>query len=459
MGLLRSLYRARRVRPRLVAAAAVVLAVTLAYPVADAYLRGLRASTDAYRWVSPFHFNDFRAYASAIAKWSAGEPIYWRNPSGGFFATYLYPPPYLLVFLPFVWLGRLLPHAVVPFAADATEVAAVLFQVVSVLALWVGLQAVARVEGVALAWYERLLGLWLLVGFQPLLFSAKLGQVSALVAAGFCAAYVTMERGVTDARRGRTRPTTAAGGRLRLLSALASGAVTTVTSGIKLYYATAGAHLLRDRRRFLGAVVAALGTVVLSLVVFGVENHRGFLEVLAWGKGWGDQPRPIYLWNPGRYEPLYVLGRTLPSLAAALKAALALVVAVVAYLARAAPVRRETFALGLAVYPLAAPQAYAQDLVALLVVAAVLVAVEFDRGDRGRPWLPVAAVALLAVHSHGLLALLRLHEALGLDLLAVVALLQPGLWGNLLLFGLALSRVAPAADVAVPAALRSLTAS
>jgi hypothetical protein len=432
MSALRSLATLRKERPRFVAVSVALLLLLLAYPFVDVYLRGLRASgVPGYDWVPPFHFNDFGSYATAIARWSEGKSIYWRNSSGGFFATYLYPPVYVLFFLPWFEVGLIPELTALPLGDTSADVSALLMEAFSLGLLWVGLQLVARESGLRLTWYDRVVALWALVGFQPLLFSMKLGQVSALIGAAFCFAFVSMERNDTAGH-------------------LASGMLTTFGSGIKLYYATSGAHLLRNRDRFLGAVAGGVGLVALSLAVFGVDNNVAYLEVLAWGKGWGASPLALYLWHPGYFKPFYAIASSWPLLAAGIRIGLVLGVAALAVLAREADVRRETFALGLAVYPLAAPVAYTQDFVALLVVAAILVAVEFERPD-GRPWIPVLAVGLLDVHAYLLRWLvLGLYEVEPFGS-TVVALAQPGLWGTVLLAGLAAYRVAGAVDpVSIP---------
>ncbi|PSQ19948.1 hypothetical protein BRD00_00500 [Halobacteriales archaeon QS_8_69_26] len=438
MSALRRLIALRTERPRFVAASLVVLGMLLAWPLFDVSLRHLKTAGTGYDWVSPFHFNDFGAYAVAIARWYNGEPVYWQRADGGYFGTYLYPPVYLLVFLPWFELGQFGFLQGLPLTEHPADVSGLLFEVFSVGLLWVALQALAREAGLELAWYDRLVALWALVGFQPLLFSVKLGQVSALVAALFCFAYVAMQRG--ERAQGP-------------VERFASGALTTLAAGIKPYYATAGAHLLRDRDRFAGAIGGLVGIGVLSLLVFGVENHLGYLDVLLWGKGWGEEPLAIYLWHPGYYEPLYAVSQRSTLLATVVRASLVVAVAGLAFLAREADVGRATFALGLSVYPLVAPEAYTQDFVAMLVAALVLVAVEFDRRD-GLPWVPVLAVGLLAVHAFGLRLLLYHLPAwlpLASTLKGAAPVLQPGIWGNLSLLGLAMYRVAePAGLVRIP---------
>jgi hypothetical protein len=434
MSALGELWRRRRRRPVFFAVSVLVLGGLVVYPAVDWYLQGLRESTAGFGWVPEFHFNDFGTYASATTRWFEGETVYWQREGGGYFATYLYPPVYLLAFYPFLELATRIPFEAVPLAGSPAEVAALLWGLSTVGLLWVGLQLVARELGVSLAWYDRVVGLWALVGFQPLLFSVKLGQVSAFVAATFCFAFVAMERGDRDGSA---------------LLSVASGALVALGAGIKLYYATAGAYLLRERERFLGAVAGGVGLLALSVVLFGVDDHLAYLDVLAWGKGWGTDPYPTYLWYPGYYEPTYVLSDWVPAATVLFKFGLVAGVAVLAFLTRDSGADRAAFGLGVAVYPLVAPVAYTQDFVALLVAAAVLVAVEFDRD--GRPYLPVAAVGLLHLHAYGWrLIVFDLSGGppfVGLRGM-VVPFLQPGLWGNVLLLGLAAHATLAATDAA-----------
>lgn len=409
--------------PLLVGSVAAVLALLLVHPVVDLLLRRVWEID----WVQPFHFNDWVPYATATVHWKAEEVIYWQNSGGGYFGTYLYPPVYLLVMLPWFELGTAAVGTW--FLPDHNaDVAAIFFEVFSVGLLWVGLQSVARECGADLTKVDRGLLLLGLVGFFPLLFSVKLGQVSALVAAGFCFAFVAMERG--------RRPDSGAG-----FSAV-SGALTVVTAGIKPYYATSGAHLLRNRNRFLGAVAGGVALAALSLAVFGVENHLAYLDVLLWGKGWTEPPRALYLWHAGWYEPWFAIGHFSPVLALAGRIGLVVGVVALSLLARDDDVRVATFALGLSIYPLVAPEVYTQDFVSLLVVAAVLVPGELKRD--GHPWVPVVAVGLLHVHAYALRFLAVPADWLPFGSLAttVAPIVQPGLWGNLLLVGLAAYRVA-----------------
>ncbi|MFC7193513.1 hypothetical protein ACFQL4_00820 [Halosimplex aquaticum] len=161
-----------------------------------------------------------------------------------------------------------------------------------------------------------------------------------------------------------------------------SGAVTAVVGVIKFAYAPVGAHLLADWRRFVGAIGAGVALAVISLLWFGVDVHRTYLEVLLWGVGQGSGSRPPTLWLPGYYKPLHWL----PA-AQWIRIAVSLLVAGYALLAprSAHPL---AFAVGVAAFPLLTPLAYTYYFVPLLPAIVVLLAGELERD--GYPAVPVA---------------------------------------------------------------------
>ena len=273
MALLRGLWARRRERPALVALSVLTVASVLMWPVVDAFLR----HSDIIH-ATPFRYFDFGAYTNAIEAWEAGEPLYVENEDGGYHGSYLYPPVILLVFYPFVKLGW--------------ETGPILFGAFSLVLLWIGLEVVAEELGYRLTLPERLILLFGLFGFQPALFDFKMGQVGTLLAALFCFAFYAHERGE---RRGSTQ--------------YLSGILTTLGSAVKIYCAAGGAHLLRNRRRFVAAITTAGLLVLASFVIFGVETHQGYLDVLLWGKGWGTDTHFPHTAKPAFYRPMHFLGR------------------------------------------------------------------------------------------------------------------------------------------------------
>ena len=417
MSVLARLWTLRERHPLFVALAVVLLFILLAQPLVERHARQLE-------WTIGFTFHDFGAYSVAVDHWLEGEAIYQEQEDGSYHGSYLYPPVALLFLYPFSqWFGS--------FDAGAAA-----FGLTQIGLLWLGLQAVISVLGYRLEIYERVLFLGGIVAFQPALLDFKIGQISTLLAALLCFAFYAHERG--HARKAAT------GGDEdhHRLARLASGALTTMGSTVKLFYATSGAHLLRNRDRFVGAMLGGIGLVVLSFAVFGIDAHRGYLDVLTWGKGWGPGPVTPQIGTVAYYRPLYELG----DWAVPAQILGVFVIIGLTLWTRGAPVSRETFALGVAAIPLLAPRAYTQDLVVLLLPAVILLAVELDRPS-GRPDIPVLAVLLLHFHAYGREAILALPDWLPLAELAVTHLgwLQPGLWGTLLLVGLAAKRVADGA--------------
>jgi len=399
MSLLRRLLALRDDRPYFVAVSLLALVALATYPAVDWYLRALD--------IAPrFGFWDFGAYSSAMDRWTAGESLYVQNDDGGYHGSYLYPPVALLAFAPFL--------LTLPFRP-----AVLLWTAVTVSLCWLALQRLVTALGGSFHPAERLVLLPVVVGFHPLLLSVKLGQTAAALGA-------LLTFAASASLRGR---------------AYLSGALTACCGVIKLPYAPAGAHLLDSRDRFLGAVAGGLGLLVLSLLVFGIDAHRTFIEVLAWGVSEGSSARSPTIWLPPYYRPLYGVPY---ALAIRLVASLAIVVGVL----RAEGAVREVTALGFAAVPLLAPLTYAYYFVAALPAVVLLIAAELDR-PAGRPVIPVVGLLLLQFHSYGL----RWLGAAAPEWVPAV-LLQPGLYGNLLIVGLAGARVTAAGG---PLTARSLT--
>ena len=423
MSALARLWTLRGRRPVFVTVSLVVLGFFLAWPFVDWYLRTIEIA-------SQVRFYDFGAYMGAFNRWQAGEPIYRQTTEDGYAGRYLYPPIALLLFIPF---------EEIPFYG-----AGLLWEEFSLVLLWLGLQLVLAEYELALRPFERGLLLWVLIGFQPLWFAFKHGQVAIFLAATVCFALATLERG---AQRGSDGDSSGyVTDRSARLHRLASGALTTVAAAIKLTYLTAGAHLLRNWDRLLGAIAAGTVVVGISLVVFGVDTHLRYVDVLRWGIESGSTSRSPRLMTVAYYRPLYAI----QEIATLVRGLGVVVIAGLALAATSGDADRETFALGVAAVPLLAPQSYTYTFVSLLPTVVVLLAVEFERD--GRPLVPAVALLCLHVHAYGLMLfvdVLPRWVASGGALDSVLGLFQPGLWGNLLLIGLAVFRVAE--HVSVPA--------
>jgi len=404
-----ALWSRRREQPLLVIISVVTVCTLVVWPVVDALLNTIDAIHS-----SPYGFNDFGVYSLTVEAWLDGEPIYVENEDGGYHGSFLYPPFVLPLFYPFARLGF--------------EAGPVLFGTLSLFLLWVGIEGVAETFGARLSAPERIVLLFALFGFHPALWDFKWAQVSTLLAALLSFSYLAHDRG-EQSYEGST---------------YLSGVLTTVGSAVKLFYATAGAHLLRDHKRFGSAVATAGALLVGSLLVFGVSTHRAYLDVLTWGKGWGTAQHPPVEWQTAYYRPFYLVDQLIASLGIALpnvwivSATILGVLGVIALslAARDEPAAaRPTFALGVAVVPLLAPRAYTHDLVVLLLPAVLLLGIELERED-GLPWVPVLAILLVHFHSPG--TKLVIHALSDAD----AVLLQPGVYGSFLLVGLAAARLA-----------------
>lgn len=400
MGVLRRLWVLRDDRPVFVTLSVLLLLTVFVYPIVESSLRSIGL-------VQPWNYQDYSVYAAAVDDWLAGDPIYTPNEDGGFWGRYLYPPVFLVLFRPFTDLGH--------------YEAGLAWGVFSVLLLWIALQTVASRLDIRLEWWERLLALWLLVGFHPLVLSVKLGQT-----AGFLGAMLTF---ALAGLLGRDR-----------VSASLSGALTAFVGLFKFAYAPVGAHLLVDRRRFAGALVAGVFLGGLSIALFGIAENLAYLDVLRWGvdRGSGSRvPKPS-LWFAPYFRQLHWLPGEL-----FVRLGIAALVTVGAILSHDAD--REVFALGVATFLLVTPLPYVYYFVAALPALIALLSVELDRD--GYPSVPIVVLFSLQVHAYGLRFLGGIvADGLGGAPDYVYPLLQPGLWGVILFFALAAYRVGQSID-------------
>jgi len=423
MSIPRRLWSLRRDRPLFVALSALTVGTLLVWLVVEFHLPEATQNTRGIRL--GYGFNDFSAYTGALGRWTEGGPLYMEQPNGGFHGEYLYPPVTVLLFYPFGTLGF--------------KTGAIVFGALSVVMLWVGLEAVARTLGYRLRIWERFAMLLAIFSFQPVIRNFRWAQTATFLAALLCFAFYFQERAEATASLYGDGELSE---RTRSLYRYASGAFTTLGSSLKLFFATSGAHLLRDRKRFAGAMVTAGVLLVASLAVFGVETHQTYLDVLTWGKGWGDTRAP-YLWDRyAAYRPLHVFG----SAGLYLKLLGIIGTIAISWAARhddSAAARRTTFALGVAVVPLVAPQADSHDLVLMLLPAIIMIAHELDRPD-GYAWIPVLSVLLFHLHRYGLELIIVPPEWLPAAgfIRDNAPWFQPGMWASFMLVGLVAWRVA-----------------
>lgn len=467
---LSQLFALRRRRPGFVALVAVTLLILAAYPLVDWWLRPEIGS--AYRYF------DFGAFKGAVSRVQAGEELYQQAEDGGYHGTFLYPPIVVLLFWPFDLLEQF--GFDIPF-----RTAAGLWNLVSLVALWVGLRAVADALGCELSRWEEIAGLWLLIGFYPVTLSMQLGQMGLFMGAVLSLSLAGLLYGEADSGLSAPRdlvpasisyplsvvaslpllrsislPRSFSGSRsasesragtARALAGYASGALTGLAGFVKLAYAPVGAHLLADRKRFVGAVAAGVALLLGSLLLFGIDVHLTYLEVLTWGTERGSGSRSPATLLPPYYRPLHWLPG--PQLIRFGGSAAVAAVALLAAFSPSKGVDRDVFALGVVAFPLLTPLAYTYYFVSVLPAVAVLTAGELDRD--GAPAVPVVGFLLVHFHFHGLTFVVEHGESLfgPIEVFAPYWILQPGLLGNLLLFGLAFARVVQA--LRVPPIVRS----
>jgi hypothetical protein len=182
---------------------------------------------------------DYQAYANAADRLIHGQALYDTSVSvSGGFLFYYYPPPFVLIALPFA----LLPASIGP-------------------AVWIGAMAGAFLVGVALLPVRRDVrwAIVLLGGLSwPLAYSLKLGQVGPLLFLLFAAAWHWLDRPV------------------RLGTAIALGAIVKIQPAIVLIWAA-----LSRRWRTIGVAVLVLAAAALvSTLLTGFSTWADYVEVL-----------------------------------------------------------------------------------------------------------------------------------------------------------------------------------
>ena len=182
---------------------------------------------------------DYAAYAAAAERLVHGQQLYDTsvNVSGGFLFFY-YPPPFVLVALPF---------ALLPAAAEPE--------------VWIAAMAAAFLAGTALLPVKREVrwAIVLLGGLSwPLAYSLKLGQVGPLLFLLFAAGWRWLDR---PGRLGAT---------------IALGTIVKIQPGVVLVWAA-----LDRRWRAIGfAIVILVAAAVLATLVTGFSTWSDYVAVL-----------------------------------------------------------------------------------------------------------------------------------------------------------------------------------
>jgi hypothetical protein len=182
---------------------------------------------------------DFSAYANAAERLLHGQPLYDPsiNVAGGF-AIYLYPPPFVLLVVPFA----LLPSAIAPAA-------------------WIAAMAAGFLVGVALLPVKRDVcwAIVLLGGLSwPLAYSLKLGQVGPLLFLLFAAGWRWLDSPG------------------RLGAAIALGTIVKLQPAILLGWAALNGRW----RAIAGALLVLLVAAILATLLTGFSTWADYVELL-----------------------------------------------------------------------------------------------------------------------------------------------------------------------------------
>ncbi|GAB3687913.1 hypothetical protein GCM10028857_21510 [Salinarchaeum chitinilyticum] len=369
--------------------------------------------------VVELRLNDFGAYYNAAVRFLESAPLYKTTAEIPTLEArtsenmgYLYPPLYVLVFVPFTLFS--------PF------VAGILWNVIVLLFLLWSVSRLISTFDLDVTRNERILLYVLVASFAPTITWMKLGQISGLLAAFLCLS----------------------GAALRSKRHKLSAVTTVLGSSFKPFYATSGAHLLRDRRRFLSAIASVGGILLLSVILFGVETHLEYIEVLREGKGWETSRGPSD-WHATHFNPFYLLGpfKQVPRVGIVLgTAALAL------YSNKLETPIEYIFALGVAIVPLAGPTTNTLALNA--VIPAMLMVGLYELETEGEvPAVLLISALLIHMHPYTIEILGKLGPQIypPLEMLApALPLLQPALYGMILLVGYILYRSLETSSVQRP---------
>lgn len=321
-----------------------------------------------------FVFQDFAAYYNAGLRVNAGIPIYKemtqvsaiRGVDGSLAATgFLYPPLFAVLFVPFTLL---------PFS-----MAAIVWNVSTFGIFVLGAIRLFRSFGYDVGSYRSIAIAYLLLGFAPTITWMKAGQISGLIAGLF----------FFSAASARSRNNS---------SQYISGAQTIVAVLVKPYYAPAGAHLLSNWRKLVGATVAGGCVFLLGIAIFGPDQTVEYTSILVNVEGRGEGPIPLSNWAADTFRPLYIFGsyRLIIRLVF-----IGLCVLIAFYVKNTDGDQVLLFAFGLSIVPIAAPK---PNVTTLTIIAVCLVLLGLEAYDREKeiPSLLLLSAILLQIHPYSI---------------------------------------------------------
>lgn len=359
----------------------------------------------------PLLFLDFGAYYNAAVRYSGGYALYTTSSQitelqSVPFANmeYLYPPIFVFIFIPFTAFGPIL--------------AGYIWGVTSILFLIWSVSKLISMYNTDLGRQETVLLYYIVISFGPVISWVKHGNMSAVLAGFLCLSAVT----------------------LRAKRDIMSGILTTFAVLVKPFYATSGAYLLRDRNRMVGAFLMVFIIISISLSIFGLEIHTNYLEVLQQGQGWGDKLPTPNKWSAGQYNPFYIFGnyRNL------VRGTLVLFTAAISLYSINLKIPDEyIFALGVVIIPTAAPVTFTYALTAIIPGVIVVSLYELEAKEK----IPLTFFfGALLVHIHPYTV--DFFSKFGPNIYPpmnvfspIVPILQPALWGTIILYGFILYRI------------------
>lgn len=363
-------------------------------------------------------FNDFGVFYQAAEHVLDGQSPFTAGYSNipNTASRWLYLPIFTVLFIPFV----IFPYTV----------AAVLWTMLSASILFISATWLANNIFNDLTLSEKLLIGVAILMFPPILSALFNGQVTPIITALLCiyagSIYLDDENTVV------------------------TGGTAAVAGILKPTYMPVGASLLRDYKRLIGAVIVGIILILTGLIVFGIEQHTTFIEILQDGKGWGEEAylAPAEWRSNSTFMPWYYLFPYKLNIVANLSIVL---LTIFATLRTIRDRRQETevyvLALGLMSVPLAHPTPSIMDLSTAVPAIGVLVTAESRRSD-GTPALPIFGALLITIHPF-VVEFLAGHLTRGIPIVGAVAetflpilpFLSPAVWGSFILFGLTVYRL------------------
>jgi len=287
-------------------------------PVSSVYLNILVATTWLFLIALPIgvlllklsgiadgnNFYDFGAYYNAAERVIYRYPLYDSTtlydkvtdlPSSP--DRYLYAPIVSLLFVPFAYLQF--------------QTAALVWSAVSITVYLIGITILVYSLNVELSLYSWIAVCLGVLAFGPFVITFIAGQVTGIVTGCLCLSAAMFQM------QNKQRVS-------------AASSLLTIPVAFKLYYAPAGAPLLRDNHRLFISLLTGIIIALAGIFAFGIGTTIDYLNILADGKGWGAASDPPTEWNINDFHPLYYLG----DLGHVLRAAFLGTIAVISYQSR-----------------------------------------------------------------------------------------------------------------------------